>query len=86
MCKHKGLTDEKFNSTLFKTTSSTIRKFGQFTDNEWRRLAQKAEATNEPQYGIKGSCQLMKLDYVDMAIIAPPESLHFAYLGELCNI
>lgn len=80
MCSHEGERDKKFNSTLFKTNGKTIKKYGQFTDIDWRKCAQDASAKN-PVLGIKGKCQLMKLDYLDMGSIAPPECLHAVYLG-----
>lgn len=80
MCKQEGEMSQ-FKSMIFETTSATVRKSARFTNTEWRRLAVDAEEANKPLCGIKGPCQIMKLDYVDMSVIAPPESLHAIYSG-----
>lgn len=56
------------------------------TDAEWRAIAQRADQNNSKKneleyFGIKGSSPLMKLPYVNMASVLPPEFMHSQFLG-----
>lgn len=35
--------------------------------------------------GIKGSCELMRLSYINIPLISPPEALHSMYLGMILD-
>ncbi|KAI2797168.1 hypothetical protein BLOT_011146 [Blomia tropicalis] len=80
-CYVEGKRNTKFNSTVFlptKKTGSTLNFDDNLRDNvSWREMAN----SNDTSKGVKGQCQLMRLSYVDMSIICPPEVMHSQFLG-----
>ena len=87
-CEIKGTYDNDFKSMLYipnrKYDNSLSFDFKLRTNISWRSIA--SNNRGKSTMGIKGNCQLMKLSYVDMSIICPPEAMHSQYLGTVKSI
>lgn len=70
----------KFHSPEFYTKS--IYDLKKRDNMEWRRIASEVTPGTHDR-GIKGTCQLMRLHYVDLTVICPPEPMHSMYLGNI---
>ena len=87
MCEIEGEYSSKFSKLIFwpkESKRATLRN-----NNKWRQTAtalqlEKNQGT-KPQdatiNGIKGICELMKLQYIDLSTVCPPEPMHSQYLG-----
>lgn len=50
------------------------------TNSQWREAAMRATPSNEI-LGVKGTCELLRLPYIDIVWIAPPEYMHSQLIG-----
>lgn len=58
------------------------QRWSYITNEEWRRIVGNFENLNDEQRkGIKGSCALLDLPYVDISVMCHPEYLHAILLG-----
>lgn len=48
---------------------------------KWKDVKSAVKGIN----GIKGVCQLMRLKYIDIPLICPPEAMHSQYLGTIID-
>lgn len=86
---------KKFKKVIFPPTLT--RKVVLRDDKKWREAAKKVQEekdrllarkgkltkieNDENEHGIKGTCQLMRLSYVDIVKVSPPEPMHSQFLG-----
>lgn len=65
--------------TFPPTGSGEVPHFLLRTNAEWRQMVDRKDTSK----GVKGQCELLRLSYVDMPTICPPETMHSQYLGIL---
>jgi len=82
ICEINGQYKNQFNTMIFEPErrhdNSLNLQFKARTDAEWRQIA----SSGIEEKSIKGLCQLMRLPYVDLPTICPPEPMHSQYLGK----
>lgn len=82
---------ESHRDTVFKCPVYPLQsEYAIRTDEDWRRIAKEADAANSSKpssskqkniLGIKGSCPFLKLPYVDIVALMPPDYMHGQFLG-----
>ena len=79
VCKIQGTRNPNFNTMTFLPNQKPydLRK-----NSEWRQMATSGDNSE----GIKGECQLMRLGYIDLPTICPPEPMHSQFLGTVKSI
>ena len=88
----KVLTESYSVKNPIAQKSTTARKYPMTTDqevcpprtnDEWRQMMVLADNLPEDEdiQGVKGQCQLSRLPYVHMNIVAPPEYMHSQLIG-----
>lgn len=78
MCEVEGRYDQRFNTVIFKASRDRA-VLNKRSNIKWRQVA----SSGKPSVGIKGTCELMRLSYVDLPTICPPEPMHSQYLGTI---
>ena len=75
-----------------------VGKFKTRTNEEWRKWITISDSNDtEKTLGIKGNCEISRLEYVHLNLVAPPEYMHAqlidtvkliidAWLGNVVNV
>lgn len=82
MCKIEGKWDDRFKSTLFMSNTNFSPPLR--TDKEWRQAVSESSSSNNQH--VKGKCEIMKLEYINLPLVCPPEIMHSQYLGTVKSI
>ena len=87
MCTIIGQKEAPYTNVLFRPKGIVSKR----TNEEWRKIVAeiengdmkklKADEQKMRKKGIKGKCELMRLEYIDIPTICPSEFMHAVLLG-----